>query len=149
MARSVHAGQENPSLYQPISITHIPKRWCKFSSCIVGPEYVTASRNTELSFPENLPEVSNGFSHSQTHKHFKHSCAKLLILFKHCSKKRGQEVGKEREKGKQKNFLRQSVCLLESPLKYMLSLFITQEIFIILTRETRTLFSLFLKAAPG
>lgn len=62
---------------------------------------------------------------------------------------RGQEVGKKREEGKRENFLKQAVCLLVRTLKYMLSLYLTQEISIILTRETRTLFFLFLKTAPG
>lgn len=59
----------------------------------------STSQLQETSFPENLPEEQNGFPHSLTHKHFKHSCAKLLILFKCCPEKEGQEGGKEREEG--------------------------------------------------
>jgi len=93
--------------------------------------------------------VQNGFSHRLTHKHFKHSCAKLLILFKCCPEKGGQEVRKKKEEGKRKNSLEQAGCLLANTLNYICNLHINQEIFIIFTRETTAFVFSFLKAAPG
>lgn len=40
-----------------IFISRVPKRQYKFSFCVAGTEHIIASKNTGLSFPENVPEV--------------------------------------------------------------------------------------------